>query len=214
MLGVINEVILLKVNKALNETISQYVAADDSPEGFTSKLERLNDKKISVALLALITKFTISIEFKNNKVELSLVNAIEKSDLHIELSIGSVLRSGIVGVEQAIRDRDVKFTGDLGLAMDIQSLMSHSDFQFRELFQQKLENVTSPHFAWSCLNIIDKVLFRLASKQEQFIEQVSDYLQTESNLIVSKYEINDFISDVDKLKDDLARLQARVNSIC
>lgn len=212
MLSVIYEAIILKLNKSVNSALLELREAD---KGLQAKLARLDKKIICVNLDVFPLNLSTYIVFSDGVVNISsskgdLYQGL-KSDLVVNLTPGSIIRAGLTNIEHAIRERDIGFTGDLGIAMELQSILNNTDVNFTDVLQQKLVETTNDHFAWQFINILNKVLDRISSKQEQFNEQVADYLQIEKDIVVSKYELAEFIDEVDKIRDDFARLQARFN---
>lgn len=53
----------------------------------------------------------------------------------------------------------------------------------------------------------------LADTRNRFAESVAEYLMHEARLVVPRYELEDFLADVDKLRTDVDRLAKRVERL-
>lgn len=235
MLSIIHEIILLKLVTAMNSSIKDVIELN--PE-LVSKFLKLNQKAIKLVIKTLPFDLAYKISFsfdsssspdlKSSDFKLSIDSLIsdqghksnnnkheKKSeyDLYITLTPGSVVRAGLTNIEQAMREQDIKFNGDLNLAMCLQDILNNTEFDVKETVQVKMAEVTSDAFAWRFIKVLDRVLERVNIKHNELIEQVSDYLLLETKVIVNKIELDQFYQDVDKLRDDVERLKARANLV-
>lgn len=218
MLTLIQEAVLIKISHSINNALADLHKTQDSD--LYNKIDRLNKKRILVKVKSFPFELAYIIIFKDRKIELTsdgatevIVNNDSAYDLTINLSLGGLIRSRLTSIEQVIRDRDIEFTGDLNIAMELQSLLNNTDINLRDILQEKLSEQTSDAFAWQFINIIDKILTRITVKHGELAEQISEYLQTEKNILVNKIEVEHFIKDVDNLRDDVARLEARIDRL-
>ncbi len=209
MLTLIQEAALIKISSSINNAL----------EDLSIKIERLNQKRILVN----INKFPLDLKYKvifeNNKVTISddsnvnVTTRVTGYDLTINLSLGGLIRSRLTSIEQSIRERDIEFSGDLNVAMELQSLFNSTDINLKDVFHLKLARQTSDLFAWQFITIVEKILTRINLKHDELAEQITDYLQTEKNILVNRIEVEQFMQDVDKLRDDVARLEAQIDRL-
>lgn len=209
MLELIQEAILLKISKGINKSLDEAKELDNS---VSKKIENLENKKIKVIVTKFFFDFIYIITFERSRLSIRRSNA-SGEDLTVKLSLGGLVKARFTSIEQAIRERDIEFIGDLNIAIELQSIFKSVEINFREILQTNLAIHTSDSFAWQFVNVLDKVLTRINLKHTEFKEQVTDYLQLEKNILVNKYELNDFLLDVDKLRDDVERLSIRVDRL-
>jgi ubiquinone biosynthesis protein UbiJ len=211
MLALLQEAVLLKISKIINDILENLIYADNN---FAKKLLRLDGKVIKLEiknnLLDFIGLFSTIyfISVTNGLFVLSTENY--KPDLTVKITLNGVIKAGVTNIEQAIRDNDIEFDGNLNLAMDLQSLLNTTEIDFLTVLQEKLAIATSDVFAWQFVNFFKIFIHNFNIKIDELKEQVKDYLQLESNLLVSKSEVDDFCKQVDVLSNDLARLNAKI----
>lgn len=207
MLNLLEEVILIKISKVINEILFNHVADTDLKT-------RLDNKLIKIVIPSSFSNSDYFINFKNKQIKISN-NCNNSPDLTVKLTLNGLLKSGLISPEAAIRDNSIEFFGNLNIAMDLQALLNNpyiknnTSTNLKELLQEKLADVTSVSFAYQAIRILDMILERITLKNRELIEQLTDYLETESDLVVNKYEIDDFCNNVDILRDNVARLRAR-----
>lgn len=209
MLSLIHEAVLLKVSKAVTDVLVEAVELDNS---VLLKLKHLEQKSIQLKIKTLPFDLSYLISFSGPNVTLKPHSCL-KPDLEIAITPGSLIRAKLTSLEQVIRERDIEFTGDLGLAMELQNIMHNIDFDFKSKLQIKLSEYTNDAFAWQFMNVLDKIFNRLEIKQHEFSEQLTDYLQLETSIVPNKYQVEDFCNEIDSFRDDVERLVARVERL-
>ncbi|MBP9721841.1 MAG: SCP2 sterol-binding domain-containing protein [Gammaproteobacteria bacterium] len=207
MLSLLEEVVLIKISKVLNELLYNNI--------INNKITKLDNKVIKVILHKSFVNPEYFISFNNNIIKISNNTPLNPVDLTIKLTLNGLLKSGFSSPEAAIRDSSIEFFGNLNLAMDLQALLNNADIKnntktnIKELLQERLAQVTSVSFAYQVIKILDMICERIDLKSNELREQITDYLETESGLVVNKYELDDFCNNIDILRDNVARLRAR-----
>lgn len=210
MLSIINQALLLKLNKVVNNLIQEEISLKPK---LLQKLQKLDAKSVQIKLNGLPVDLIYIIKFNNAHIVINSINNNKIADLNINLMPGSLIRAKVIGVEQSIRNRDIEFTGDLHLAMELQSIFNSIEFNFKDRLQQKIADITSDSFAWQFINILDKIFERIDLKNKELTEQITDYVQLEQGLLVNKFVMEDFISEVDRIRDDVERLAVRIEKL-
>lgn len=213
MLALIQEAFILKLNKAINNYLEQIKDLDPS---VSKKLSRLEQKTVILTFKLMPVSLKYKVIFENLSVKVKPDNDLhpESDSLSIVLSPGSLIRAKLTGFEDSVRYKDIEMTGDLNIAMELQSIVNNLDFDHKLVLQENIAHYTSDSFAWQFMNIVDKILERVNIKHSELKEQITDYLQTEKNILISKSEIEEFYLNVDKLRDDMSRLEARIDMLC
>lgn len=104
---------------------------------------------------------------------------------------------------------DVTITGDLKLGRQFNKLFASLDLDWEE----QLSKVTGDMAAHTLGNI-SRTLFSWNNRNTDSMKMnVSEYLQEEVRVMPSQNEADAFMHDVDTLRNDVSRLEARLNKI-
>ena len=120
------------------------------------------------------------------------------------LSMGASARPG-----EKLFKREVQIDGDTELGQRFQEILRNLDIDWEERLSlfvgdvaaHKLGNAARSLFQWGRQTV--------GSLQEN----ISEYFQYESNSVPARFEVDNFIRDVDVLRDDVERLNARVQRL-
>lgn len=104
---------------------------------------------------------------------------------------------------------DISITGDIALGQHFQSLFQQLDIDWEE----HLSHITGDVIAHSLGNLARGVLGWGKQVADSFAMDVSEYVQYETRDIASGPEINHFNAQVDKIRSDVDRAEARVNRL-
>ena len=111
--------------------------------------------------------------------------------------------------ETAIRDGSVSLAGDAELAAKFQRLLRYG----RPDLEEELSRFTGDVAAHELGEIV-RSLGRWGRQTGDILQQnVSEYLQEESRSVPSRYEVDDLAARVGALRDDVARLEARIDRL-
>ena len=213
MITLIEEAVLLNITRACNNTISDLIEADSN---IAKQLLKLDNKVIKIIIkhfflsyLACFQQGQLLIRASNN------AQTEQNPDLTITVSPINLLKIKLTNtdLEQAVRANDIEFNGNLNLAIDIQRLVDKTEVNFKEILQAKLAGLTSDVFSWQVVGFLDHFFSVLKIRREEFAQQVTDFLQLETQLLVAKPELENFCQSVDRLRDDVERLSARVKNL-
>lgn len=111
--------------------------------------------------------------------------------------------------ERAIRDGAVELTGDAELAQQFQNLLRYG----RPDIEEELSGVVGDVVAHSIGDFARSVRRWGKDAHSTLQQNVSEYLQEESRAVPSRYETDDFRQRVETLRDDVARVEARVKRL-
>lgn len=97
--------------------------------------------------------------------------------------------------------------GDMEFAKQFKELFSNLDIDWEE----QLAKLLGDTIAYPMSSFL-KIMTQWAKQSlEGFSQNMTNYLQTEMNYLVAEEELQAFFSDVDDLRDDSERLEARVD---
>lgn len=111
--------------------------------------------------------------------------------------------------EGAVRGGGVRIEGDAEVAEKFRDLLSHA----RPDVEEELARVVGDVAARNVANAARGVLEFGRRAARSFAGSVSEYLQEEGRDVPTHTEMEEFLSDVDRLRDDVERAEARLARI-
>jgi ubiquinone biosynthesis accessory factor UbiJ len=100
----------------------------------------------------------------------------------------------------------IKITGDIDTAQKVQSFFNALHIDWEEI----LATYTNDHFAYYIGQSVKKT-FSFAQRFKQTLENnTREYLQEELKLLPTRIELDSFLNQVDKLRHDVDRLDAKI----
>jgi ubiquinone biosynthesis protein UbiJ len=191
---------LTTIQKALNK----YLALD--PES-AARLAVLEGKVVTLKLLAIDMSFNLV--FANNAIQLHSGTALN-SDTTIE---GTPFRLLHLAMNRKNRQQffsdDVSIQGNLELGQLVIDLFDQMEIDWEELLSRVIGDVPSHQIG----NIVTKLSGWLLGTKDSLLRNVSEYVQEEAGFFPTREALQDFYTDVDALRMDTDRLEARVNQL-
>jgi ubiquinone biosynthesis protein UbiJ len=130
-------------------------------------------------------------------------------DVVITGSLLSLARLVGAGNEAAIHDGAIDMTGDAAVAQKFQSLLRYG----RPDLEEELSALVGDVIAHAVGEMARSVTGWGRQAGATMRQNVGEYLQEESRSVPSRYEVNSFRTEVDSLRDDVARFEARLNRL-
>ena len=127
-------------------------------------------------------------------------------DVIVSGSLLSLARLAGPGGDAAIREGAIDLTGDALLAQQFQSLLHYGRPDFEEELSGAIGDVAA-HTIGKFARGVGRWGREVRSTMQQ---NVSEYLQEESRTVPSRYETDVFRKQVESLRDDVARFEARL----
>ena len=110
---------------------------------------------------------------------------------------------------EAIRDGSVELHGDARVAQSFQQLLRYA----RPDIEEELSNIFGDATANSLGNFARQARDWGENVRQTMHQNISEYLQEESRAVPSRDEVDTFRNDVNTLRDDVARFEARLNKL-
>jgi ubiquinone biosynthesis protein UbiJ len=133
----------------------------------------------------------------------------DEPDVTLTGSLLSLARLGGADGDAAIRDGTLELTGDSELALEFQKLLRYG----RPDLEEELSGVVGDVVAHS-IGEFARNARRWGEETSSTLRQnVSEYLQEESRAVPSRYETDVFREEVESLRDDVARFEARLERL-
>lgn len=196
------EAVLRPVASLLNRNIRSTTPARDLCQQLAGKtiVIRLRDT-------ALAMYFTIS-DNGDSAITLS-ADAESEPDVVITGSMLTLARMAGDSGEQAIRDGTLDLTGDADVAQAFQTLLGFAAPDVEEELSGLIGDVAAHRLG----EVARSVRNWGRAAHSTMSSNIREYLQEESRDVPSRYEVDSFASQVDSLRDDVDRLEARLNQL-
>lgn len=131
-------------------------------------------------------------------------------DARVEGSLFAMARLAVSGGgSEALRDGGVRFGGDPETAEQFWKLLQAARPDWEDELSRFTGDVAAHHIG-ETLRALQAFGGRVASSMGR---NVAEYLQEESRELVNRIEVEEFCEDVDRLRDDVARLEARLTRL-
>ncbi len=130
-------------------------------------------------------------------------------DVAITGSILTLARLAGASGEDAIRDGSLELLGDAEVAQAFQKLLGYGKPDIEEELSGVIGDVAAHR-----LGEVARGVGSWGKKAGATLRQnITEFLQEERRDVPSRYEVEAFARGVDKLRDDVARLEARLNRL-
>lgn len=197
------EKLLRPITNILNRNIQEMTPARELCQQLDGKIVAIRVRDTALAMY-----------FKIDN-EVVILKADSKSEPDVILT-GSLLTLAKLArpVEEAasgaaIRDGALDITGDVYTAQAFQQLLAHAKPDIEEELSHIIGD-TAAHQA----GLFAKNISNWAQDARSVLgSNIREYLQEESRDVPSRYEVERFTQHVESLRDDVARLEARLNRL-
>jgi len=156
---------------------------------------------VRVRNTGLATYFVIEADGINLKLD-----AERDADVAITGSLLSLAGLAAQGGRTALRDGSIDFTGDVYTAQAFQELLAYG----RPDLEEELSAIVGDAAAQGLGDVARNIGRWAEGARDTMRQNVSEYLQEESRSVPSRYEVDDFRNNVNTLRDDVDRFEARL----
>ncbi len=193
------EIALRPVTGILNRNIRETTPARELCEKLSGSIVA-----VRVDNTALATWFIVH----DNELELT-TDCDEEADVVISGSLMALARMAAESDLEALRDGSIELTGDAHVADDFSRLLALA----KPDIEEELSGVVGDVAAHRLGEIARGVTNWGREARATMGANIREYLQEESRDVPSRYEVDKFADKVGGLRDDVARLEARINRL-
>ncbi len=188
---------LKPIELALNAALAQDPETKAKLDPFESRCIAINIKDFNQ---------TISMSVKQRQLYLS-TTAENTVDLTIT---GNALTLAKLGSNpESLFSAEIDINGDVQFAKQLRDLLDGFDFDW----EAQLAKITGDTLAYPLAYGIKKVASWAKDNHQSMQQNIAEYLREESRLLPDKSEIKAYIQDIDTLRADFDRLEARINRL-
>lgn len=191
--------ILTPISNALNKVLHLDPHSQD-------RLQKLNGKVVSIELLPLHFKFNC--RFTEDGI------TIEDKDVAVDTQIiGTPLQ--MLGVmfnksnRQKFFSEDVKIIGDAEIGQQVIELFDELEIDWEEKASHYIGDVPTQHLS----QFIKNAKNWLQETEKNLTKNMTDYIQEEKQWLPMREALDDFFNDIDILRMDVDRLEARIKKL-
>ena len=190
----------LKISKGILSKINSQITTRTSAKKISQELE---GKILSIQIKNTSHFFNV-IMISN---ELNLHTNKENFDVQISGSLISFTNLLRDNSSDALRDGSIGINGDVAVAQKFQKLFE----MIKPDIEEELSHVVGDVMANNIVKFSKKTGVWMINTRDILQENIKEYLQEEIKLMPSKYEFNFFSKEVSKIRDDIERLEKKIN---
>ena len=193
--------LLTALGRALEAALNRAVALDDETQ---QRLKALNGRAFAIDFSGVGVAMRIAVE--NDRLQVGPAFAAD-ADLKLRASPASFLAMAFRRSEStALPAGKVEISGDAELARRIEKLARNFQPDIEEAFTRVFGDVIGYQIAQAFKRAFD--WSRESAKN--LLQDSADFLRDESRDLVAPAEMEQFLDEVDTLRDDTDRLEARI----
>ncbi|WP_240992250.1 ubiquinone biosynthesis accessory factor UbiJ [Rickettsiella grylli] len=146
-------------------------------------------------------------QFKSDSISLSKIYN-GPADLVLRGSTFDFLRL-IFSKNKALIDIPLQVSGDMAFGMQFRAFFLNLEMDWEE----QLAKILGDTAAYPVIQLLKAIRRWARESVKNLSENLTNYLQTEIKGLISTEELQVFFSDIDELRDDCARLEARIQRL-
>ena len=155
-------------------------------------------------------KPVFNITFIGSEIQWLTVEQAQKSDVKISGNIKSFLAlAKATDKQQAMMSEEFNIQGNTQTMMLLQNFMAKFVIDIEGLAAGFIGDIPSHHLTSSARQIFTW----FTDVNESFVAASKNYLQNESNWVVNSYDIKDYCQQVNTIRNNVDRLEARINRL-
>ncbi len=131
------------------------------------------------------------------------------ADLILRGSTFDFLRMVFIKKDKAHTDTPLQVLGDMEFGKQFKEFFSNLEIDYEE----QLSKILGDAIAYPMTQMLKKISLWASLNMESLGQNLTNYVQREMNWLVPDEELQVFFSKVDELRDDCARLEARVKML-
>jgi ubiquinone biosynthesis protein UbiJ len=130
-----------------------------------------------------------------------------QDDFAAKISGSSLEFYKLLKKSNSIQELNLKLEGNINVAQNLNTLFLKINIDWGKILIPYIGESCGPQLA----NLIQTISRQTKSKFNSMTQMLNDYLIEEAQLTPAKWEVEEFIQEVNQFKHDLERLTARIN---
>lgn len=193
---------LLAIEKGMN----RYVALDPHTK---ARLESLSDKIVNITFITLGKHIELQVHITQHGIRLTPMDKSLLADTYISTTPLGCIKLISAPPDVILSDEHISISGDIGLGQTIKQIFDEMQVDW----QAPVANVLGDSAAHQISNIARGIKKNAQKMLHTTKENVSEYVTEELNLSPHPFNVAYFLDSIDTLRDDAARLKARIGAL-
>lgn len=190
--------LLLKpLEMALNHALRFDMESHEQLQRFAKRSIRIDITNLNIAVIARFTDDKILLEMAEEHV----------ADLMIKADSFALMK--LLKQPDSLFSNQIQILGDVQFAKQLQDWQQHFDFDW----EQQLARLTGDTLAYPLAQSLRRGFDWLKYNRSEFEQSVAEYLREESHYLPDKSQTARFMQNVDLLRADTDRLEARIKRL-
>lgn len=190
-------VLLKPLEMALNHALRFDMESHEQLQHFANRSIRIDITNLSIAIIARFTDDRIVLDNAGDDI----------ADLMIKADSFALLK--LLKQPESLFSNQIQILGDVQFAKQLQDWQQHFDFDW----EQQLARVTGDTLAYPLAQGLRRGFEWLNYNRSEFEHSVAEYLREESHYLPDKSQTDRFMQNVDLLRADADRLEARIKRL-
>lgn len=182
---------------ALNHALRFDMESHEKLQHFANRSIRIDITNLNIAVIGRFTDDRILLETAEEHV----------ADLMIKADSFALLK--LVQQPDSLFSNRIQIRGDVQFAKQLQDWQQHFDFDW----EQQLARVTGDTLAYPLAQSLRRGFDWLNYNRSEFEQSLAEYLREESQYLPDKSQTERFMQNVDLLRADTERLEARIKRL-
>ena len=182
---------------ALNHALRFDMESHEKLQHFANRSIRIDITNLNIAVIVRFTDDRILLEAAEEHV----------ADLMIKADSFALLK--LVQQPDSLFSNQIQIRGDVQFAKQLQDWQQHFDFDW----EQQLARVTGDTLAYPLAQSLRRGFDWLNYNRSEFEQSLAEYLREESQYLPDKSQTQRFMQNVDLLRADTERLEARIKRL-
>ena len=182
---------------ALNHALRFDMESHEKLQRFANRSIRIDITNLNIAVIVRFTDDRILLEAAEEHV----------ADLMIKADSFALLK--LVQQPDSLFSNQIQIRGDVQFAKQLQDWQQHFDFDW----EQQLARVTGDTLAYPLAQRLRRGFDWLNYNRSEFEQSLAEYLREESQYLPDKSQTERFMQNVDLLRADTERLEARIKRL-
>ncbi|HCC81813.1 MULTISPECIES: SCP2 sterol-binding domain-containing protein [unclassified Methylophaga] len=189
--------LLKSLEIALNHALRFDMESHEKLQHFANRSIRIDITNLNIAVIVRFTDDRILLEAAEEHV----------ADLMIKADSFALLK--LVQQPDSLFSNQIQIRGDVQFAKQLQDWQQHFDFDW----EQQLARVTGDTLAYPLAQRLRRGFDWLNYNRSEFEQSLAEYLREESQYLPDKSQTERFMQNVDLLRADTERLEARIKRL-
>lgn len=173
----------------------------------SSQLSELAGRHLAIDVLGTGIVFCVAVETQSVRVSADLPDTVD-----VTLSGSPAALMGLLGSQPTaarVRRSGITITGDVEVAQRLNAILAGLDIDWEE----QLARVVGDPLAHQTARVAGELRDWEAGARSALLMDVGEYLRDESRVVASSMELGTFAAGVDRIRDDIERLELRVRRL-